>query len=209
MSNSKDIGIIDCGISNLGSIVQTVSNLGHNPIIVSDPEQISDKSHIIFPGQGTFSEGMRRVNSLGWNEVLRSEVLDRGKPILGVCLGMQLFARFGNEGGHVDGLGFLEGEVSKLEDGGFRLPHIGWNTVCQSRDSRLFFRIAQNVDFYFSHSFVLKLNEKSIATANCNYGQTFTASLEYENIFGTQFHPEKSSKAGRQLLKNFCEVEVC
>lgn len=209
MSNSKDIGIIDCGISNLGSIVQTVSNLGHNPIIVSDPEQISDKSHIIFPGQGTFSEGMRRINSLGWSEVLRSEVLDRGKPILGICLGMQLFARFGNEGGHVDGLGFLEGEVSKLEDGGLRLPHIGWNTVYQSRDCRLFSRIPQNVDFYFSHSFVLKLNEESIATGNCNYGQTFTASLEYKNIFGTQFHPEKSSKAGRQLLKNFCEVEVC
>ena len=209
MSNSKDIGIIDCGISNLGSIVQTVSNLGHNPIIVSDPGQISNKSHIIFPGQGTFSEGMRRINSLGWSEVLRSEVLDRGKPILGICLGMQLFARFGNEGGHVDGLGFLEGEVSKLEDGGLRLPHIGWNTVCQSRDSRLFFCIPQNVDFYFSHSFVLKLNEESIATTNCNYGQTFTASLEYKNIFGTQFHPEKSSKAGRQLLKNFCEVEAC
>lgn len=112
MSNSKDIGIIDCGISNLGSIAQTVSNLGHNPIIVSDPELISSKSHLIFPGQGTFSEGMRRINSLGWNEVLRSEVIDKRKPILGICLGMQLLAKFGNEGGLVDGLGFLEGQRS-------------------------------------------------------------------------------------------------
>lgn len=209
MSNSKDIGIIDCGISNLGSIVQAVSNLGHNPIIVSDPEHLSDKSHIIFPGQGTFSEGMRRINSLGWNEVLHSEVLDRGIPILGICLGMQLLARFGNEGGHVDGLGFLEGEVSKLEGEGLRLPHIGWNSVCQSRESRLFFNIPRTIDFYFSHSFILKLYENSIITSNCDYGQLFPASIECKNIFGTQFHPEKSSKAGRQLLKNFCEVEIC
>ena len=209
MSNSKDIGIIDCGISNLGSIAQTVSNLGHNPIIVSDPELISSKSHLIFPGQGTFSEGMRRINSLGWNEVLRSEVLDKRKPILGICLGMQLLAKFGNEGGLVDGLGFLEGEVVKLECGSLRIPHIGWNTVHQSRDSRLFVNIPQNVDFYFSHSFILNLDEDSISTGNCNYGKSFTASLECKNIFGTQFHPEKSSKAGRQLLKNFCEVEIC
>ena len=145
----------------------------------------------------------------GWHESLRSQVLDQGTPILGICLGMQLFAKFGNEGGLVDGLGFLEGEVSKLEDEDLRLPHIGWNTVRQSRGSQLFVNIPQNVDFYFSHSFVLKLDEDSIATANCNYGQTFTASLECKNIFGTQFHPEKSSKAGRQILKNFCEIDKC
>jgi glutamine amidotransferase len=209
MSNSKKIGIIDCGISNLGSIVQTVSNVGHNPIIVSDPELISHSSRFIFPGQGNFSEAMRRINHRGWNEALRNEVLDQGKPILGICLGMQLFAKFGNESGRVEGLGFVEGETLELECFDLRLPHIGWNTVYQCRESQLFFGIPQNIDFYFSHSFVLKLNEESIATANCNYGQTFIASLEYQNIFGTQFHPEKSSKAGRQLLKNFCEVEVC
>lgn len=209
MSNSKEIGIIDCGISNLGSISQTISNLGYTPIIVSDPDLLVGKSHIIFPGQGTFREGMKRVVNRGWHESLRSQVLDQGTPILGICLGMQLFAKFGNEGGLVDGLGFLEGKVSKLEDEDLRLPHIGWNTVRQSRGSQLFVNIPQNVDFYFSHSFVLKLDEDSIATTNCNYGQTFTASLECKNIFGTQFHPEKSSKAGRQILKNFCEIDKC
>ena len=139
MSNSKDIGIIDCGISNLGSIAQTVSNLGHNPIIVSDPELISSKSHLIFPGQGTFSEGMRRINSLGWNEVLRSEVIDKRKPILGICLGMQLLAKFGNEGGLV-GAGILRGRSCQArmwgsEDSAYRMEYGAsksrQSTLCQ------------------------------------------------------------------------------
>ena len=209
MSNSKEIGIIDCGISNLGSISQTISNLGHTPIIVSDPELVVGMSHIIFPGQGTFREGMKRVVNRGWHESLRSEVLDQGTPILGICLGMQLFATCGNEGGFVDGLGFIDGEVSKLSSGLFRIPHIGWNTVNQSRDSRLFSGIPQEIDFYFSHSFVINLDNHSFVTATCTYGQTFVSSIENRNIFGTQFHPEKSSKAGRQILKNFCEIEQC
>ena len=114
MSNSKDIGIIDCGISNLGSIAQTVSNLGHNPIIVSDPELISSKSHLIFPGQGTFSEGMRRINSLGWDEVLRSEALDKGTPILGICLGMQLMGVDSTEDGITTGLNLIPSKVDKF-----------------------------------------------------------------------------------------------
>ena len=159
-------------------------------------------------GVGAFRNAMNELHRLGLVDVIRQLAQDK-IPLLGICLGMQLLARFGNEGGLENGLGFLEGEVSKLEGEGLRIPHVGWNTVHQSRDSRLFVNIPQNVDFYFSHSFVMKLDEDSIATANCNYGQSFTASLEYKNIFGTQFHPEKSSKAGRQLLKNFCEVEIC
>lgn len=209
MSNSKEIAIIDCGISNLGSISQTISNLGYTPIIVSNPEYLIGKSHIIFPGQGTFGEGMRRLVSLGWNEILRSEVVDQGTPILGICLGMQLLAKTGNEGGLLDGLGFLDGEVCKLSNNSFRIPHIGWNTVIQSQESRLYSGIPQEIDFYFSHSFVMNVDHDSIVTSTCNYGQTFTASVECENIFGTQFHPEKSSKAGRQILKNFCEIDKC
>lgn len=209
MSISREIGIVDCGISNLGSLAQTISNLGYSPIIVSDPELLVGKSHLIFPGQGTFGEGMRRIVSLGWNEVLRSEVLYHRKPILGICLGMQLFAKRGNEGGLVDGLGFLNGEVAKIPNGNLRIPHIGWNTASQSCDSRLFSGIPQDIDFYFSHSFVLTTDDHSCVTSTCTYGQKFIASIECNNIFGTQFHPEKSSKAGRQLLKNFCEVKIC
>ena len=209
MSNSREIGVIDCGISNLGSISQTILNLGHTPIIVSDPELLVGMSHIIFPGQGTFREGMKRVVNRGWHESLRIEVLDQGTPILGICLGMQLFANCGSEGGLVDGLGFIDGEVSRLSSGAFRIPHIGWNSVNQSRDSRLFSGIPQEIDFYFSHSFVLNLDNDSFVTATCTYGETFVSSIENRNIFGTQFHPEKSSKAGRQILKNFCEIEKC
>lgn len=209
MSNSREIGIIDCGISNLGSISQTIINLGYTPKIVSDPESLVGRSHIIFPGQGTFGEGMKRLVSLGWNEVLRREVVDQGTPILGICLGMQLFAKRGNEGGLIDGLGFLDGEVSRMSNDTLRIPHIGWNTVSQSRDSRLFSDIPQEIDFYFSHSFVFNNDDHSLVSSTCTYGRTFVASIESGNIFGTQFHPEKSSKAGRLLLKNFCEVEKC
>jgi len=205
----REIGIIDCGISNLGSISRAILDLGFKPTIISDPSKLTGKSRLIFPGQGSFSEGIKRVHERNWFDALRHEVIEERTPILGICLGMQLFAESGSEGGMVSGLSFLKGHVQKFPSQELRVPHIGWNSVQINRESALLKGISSMTDFYFSHSYVLDSTDFSIVTSNFEYGLQYISSVEKNNIFGTQFHPEKSSKAGRLVLRNFCELESC
>jgi len=209
MTVQREIGIIDCGISNLGSISRAILNLGFKPMIVSDPSKLSGKSRLIFPGQGSFSEGMKRIHERGWFDALRHQVIEECTPILGICLGMQLFAESGSEGGVVSGLSLLRGSVHKFPNQELRVPHIGWNSVRINRETVLLKGVPSMTDFYFSNSYVLDSTDDSIVSSNFDYGSQYISSVEKSNIFGTQFHPEKSSKAGRLVLKNFCELESC
>ena len=209
MNVQKEIGIIDCGISNLVSISRAILNLGFMPKTISDPSELSGKSRLIFPGQGSFGEGMRRIHERGLFDALRHVVIEKRTPILGICLGMQLFAEIGSEGGVVSGLSFLKGTIRKFPSQELRVPHIGWNSVVINQESILLKGIPSMTDFYFSHSYVFDSADDSIVSSNFEYGLQYISSIEHGNIFGTQFHPEKSSKAGRLLLKNFCEVELC
>lgn len=202
----RAIGIIDCGISNIGSIAQAVVRLGFSTKILSEPRQIRGNSHLIFPGQGSFSEAVARLRSLGWDTALKHAVLEEKKYILGICLGMQLFATIGTEGCKTDGLNFVKAEVVRMSNQDLRVPHVGWNSVFQRQVCPIFRSVNSPTDFYFSHSFVLSCESKNVVSSTCSYGQEFVSSVSHENIFGTQFHPEKSSKAGRQILKNFCEL---
>jgi glutamine amidotransferase len=209
MSRQKKVAIIDCGISNLGSLSQAIFNLDHNVSIISDPKEIKKSNYLIFPGQGSFNEGMKRIKNRGWFDEIRRSVLEDRTPILGICLGMQLFAKRGSEFGGGEGLNLIDGEVTKISNTNLRIPHVGWNSVSNNPDSLLFAGIRQLTDFYFSHSYVLVTDDNSMVSSTCDYGSPFISSVENRNIFGTQFHPEKSSKAGRLLLENFCNLELC
>jgi len=209
MSRQKKVVIIDCGISNLGSLSQAILNLGHNASIISDPKEIKKSDRLIFPGQGSFGEAMKRIINRGWFDEIRRSVLEDRTPILGICLGMQLFAKKGSEFGGGGGLNLIDSEVIKISNTNLRIPHIGWNSVSNNPNSLLFTRIKPLTDFYFSHSYVMVTDDSSIVSSTCEYGLPFISSVEKGNIFGTQFHPEKSSKAGRLLLENFCNLESC
>jgi len=200
------IGIIDCGISNIGSISQAVMRLGFPTVILSEPHQIEGITHLILPGQGSFSEAAERLRALGWKKALKQAVLEEKRYILGICLGMQLFATTGTEGYKTNGLNLIEAEVVRMSTQDLRVPHVGWNAVFQERNCPIFRSVKSPTDFYFSHSFILLCKSKDVVSSICDYGQEIVSSISYENIFGTQFHPEKSSKAGRQILKNFCEI---
>lgn len=203
---SSVIGIIDCGISNIGSISQSVARLGFSAKVLSEPDQVQGVTHLILPGQGSFFEAAERLRSLGWDRKLKRAVLEEKKYILGICLGMQLFATVGTEGCKAAGLNLIEAEVVRFSHQGLRVPHVGWNSVFQKRDCPIFRSVNSPTDFYFSHSFVLLCESTKFVSSTCNYGQEFVSSISCDNVFGTQFHPEKSSKAGRQVLKNFCEL---
>jgi len=205
----NEIGIVDCGISNLGSISRAILNLGYKPISVSDPSKVGGTSRLIFPGQGSFSEGMKRIRERGWFDALLDQVVKEHIPILGICLGMQLLAESGSEGGVVSGLSLLKGSVQRFPTQSLRVPHIGWNSVQKTQESKLLNGIPSMTDFYFSHSYVFESKDESIVSSHFEYGSRYVSSVEKNNIFGTQFHPEKSSKAGRLVLKNFCELKLC
>jgi len=202
------IGIIDCGISNLTSVKNAFDYLCINAEIVRNPHDLPRYSHLVLPGVGAFRRGMQNLHASGFDEAVVDEV-QKGKPVIGLCLGMQLLAEHGEEFGITEGLGLIPGDVVKLQlpsSPEFRLPHVGWNDVQQLKTSRLWRSIDDNTAFYFVHSYVYGSipDEQVIGTAD--YGSRMVAVIEHEHIFGTQFHPEKSQKSGLQLLKNFAEL---
>lgn len=198
------IVVIDYGMGNTGSVLNALRFLGASARLSRAPEDLAAATHLILPGVGAFQDGMRNLREYGLIPALKKEVLSKRKPLLGICLGLQLLAERGEEGGPCDGLGFVKGTVRRLrvDTARFRLPHIGWNDVVALKDTRLFAGIASPV-FYFVHSYVLGPTDESVVAATCLYGERFTAAIEQENIFGTQFHPEKSQTSGLAALKNF------
>ena len=206
------ITIIDYQMGNVSSVYNALHAIGREVKVSSSIEDMRNAHHLILPGVGAFVEGMNNLKHLGLIEPLYEEVMVKKKPFLGICLGMQLLARDGYEGGYYQGLGWLPATVKRLglatTHGALRLPHMGWNEVTVTPGSILFEGIQQDFSFYFVHSYHLVSDDPSLIEATCEYGTTLTAAIRKDNIFATQFHPEKSHGNGLQLLRNFTTYGV-
>jgi imidazole glycerol-phosphate synthase subunit HisH len=201
------VGVIDCGISNITSVLNAFLYLGCNVKTVSKSKEVSDFTHLVLPGVGSFPKGMENLIIKGFDEAISNEV-EKGKPILGLCLGMQLFAEFGEEFEPTNGLRLIEGHISKIDTGEsrLRLPHIGWNKVTFKNNSVIAAGVPESSAFYFVHSYSYSNPNEPYVVGICDYSTEVVAFIEKDNIFGAQFHPEKSQANGLLLLKNFTKV---
>ncbi len=199
------IVIVDFGMGNLKSIQKALTDLNANIQISDDPLAIEQAERLILPGVGAFADGMNNLRSLGLEKTIRDLVLNKKRPILGICLGMQLLATKGTEGGESAGLDILPGEVVRLEKGSARerVPHVGWNEVALVRQAAIFAQIPNKSDFYFVHSYHLKPYAERSIVGTTNYCGHFVSAINSGNVWGVQFHPEKSGPLGNLLLRNF------
>lgn len=201
--HNPQVLIIDYGVGNHESVANALRRLGVAFAVSSDPGAIAAAPRYILPGVGAFSEAMRNLEARGLIEPLRREVVEGKKPLLGICLGMQVLAEDSTEGGMHKGLGWVPGHVVKLEpDGGARVPHVGWSELAVSAKEPLFSRVPAGSHFYFDHSYHFVAAPEQVA-ATCEYGGAIVAAIQHGNIFGVQFHPEKSHLAGLRLIKGF------
>lgn len=199
-----EVVIVDTALCNLRSITRAIEECGAQPRVAARGSEVGAPSHIVLPGVGAFPDAMANLIHSGLTEELTEQVLARGVPFLGICLGMQLLAEQGREVRDTPGLGWIEGEVVKLTPGpGERVPHVGWNQAEPLGASPIFHGIEPGRDFYFVHSWVLRPSRQDDVLATTPYGGGFVAAVGRDNIFGVQFHPEKSQQAGFQLLRNF------
>jgi len=206
------VGVIDYGVGNLGSVLRALEELRVAPILVNRAADMHTTDCLILPGVGNFADCARLLDQGGWTAALREEVQGYKRPLLGVCVGMQLLADTSTEGAAEDqdtpGLGFIPGKVRHLRSFGCtsRVPHVGWNGVTPTRtDDHLFDGIPDGTDFYFVHSYAFAPQHSGDVLATTDYGVPVTAAVRRGHVWGTQFHPEKSSRAGFRLLKNFIE----
>lgn len=200
------IGLIDYKAGNLNSVVKAFERVGARIFIAQDFKDLQKADKLLLPGVGSFKKAMENLKKLGFVEALQEQVLVQKKPVLGICLGMQLFLERGFEGGICEGLGFIEGEVVKFEESlNLKIPHMGWNELEILKQEPLYKGIVNKSDFYFVHSFYVKCKDEFVS-ARCEYGHKFVASLQKEHIFATQFHPEKSQSLGLKLLENFVRL---
>jgi len=197
------IGIIDVGIGNLGSLCGALYELGADIDIVTTQEAVLTSEALILPGVGSFTHGMRAIESAGLSDAIRRHVVD-GRPLLGICLGMQLLFSYGDEGGGHAGLSLISGTVRRLpESPNFPVPHVGWNEVAVRDAHPLWQGIKPGVDFYFVHSYHIECDTRYVF-GETEYGDTFPSAVAFANVFGVQFHPEKSQRNGLRFLENFC-----
>jgi imidazole glycerol-phosphate synthase subunit HisH len=201
---STRIAILDYGMGNLRSVEKALEHVGVTATITADADEVRAADGVILPGVGAFPRAMERIRELGLDELI-GERREEGVPILGICLGLQLLFESSSELGGADGLGLLEGPVGELEAEGLKVPHIGWEPVRWERESRLADGIPSQTPFYFVHSFAPRPRSDDLL-GSAEYGARFACAAERENVFGVQFHPEKSSAAGLRLLANFAGV---
>jgi len=201
---SARIAILNYGMGNLRSVEKALEHVGVTATITADPEQVRAADGVILPGVGAFPRAMERVRELGLDELIE-ERRGAGVPILGICLGLQLLFESTTELGGAAGLGLLEGEVDSLDADGLKVPHIGWSPVRWERESRLVEGIDSETPFYFVHSFAPRARPAELL-GSAAYGSRFSCAAERDNVFGVQFHPEKSSAAGLRLLSNFAGI---
>ena len=203
-----ETAIIDYGMGNLLSVQRAFEKCGSDAVIIDNPLELRDAERIVLPGVGAFPDAMDNLRKNGWIEELNRAVLEKETPILGICLGMQLLADKGYEVRECDGLGYIPGEIIRFTQTQEkeRIPHVGWNEILKREDSPLFDGIADGTNYYFVHSYHFRVaNEENIATVTPYCGE-FVSSVIKDNIVGTQFHPEKSQKAGFKLSKNFLSM---
>lgn len=202
------IALIDYDAGNMKSVEKALQLMGQETEVTRDPERILGADRVILPGVGSFGDAMGNLHRFGLVEVIR-EVVRQNTPFLGICLGLQLLFERSQESPGVEGLGILEGEIVKIPAGeGLKIPHMGWNSLEYPGQGRLFAGIPENSYVYFVHSYYLKAKDPSIVKAVTRYGVKIHASVEKGNLFACQFHPEKSSDVGLQILKNFVAVSA-
>jgi glutamine amidotransferase len=204
--NHKRVCILDYGSGNVRSVKNIFKFLGLNPIVSNQAVDIRSATHLVLPGVGSFGSSMKKVRKTLPVNLLEKEVLNNKKPFLCICVGMQILADKGYEYGEFDGLGWIAGTVRKLATDELRLPHIGWNNIRLIKESALLKNFESGPDFYFIHSFAFQVETQKSIIATTDYGETFCSVIQKENIFGVQFHPEKSQNAGMLLLKNFLDL---
>ena len=209
VSREQIVTVVDYGMGNIRSLSAAVSALGYEPYVTGNPNVISTASTIVLPGVGSFPAAMERIRENGIDTALAEATRSGRSKILGICLGMQLLTQASEEDGSENGLAILGGRVSRFPPNeGFPVPHVGFNRVQPTRQSALFSGFEDGADFYFVHSYRVRDAEAPGVVATCNYGENFAAAFESGNIYGTQFHPEKSQKNGLRLLANFLEAAL-
>lgn len=204
----QKIAIIDYGMGNINSVKKQFEKLGATVIVTSDDQVILTADKVLLPGFGHFGKAMDNLKDLNLIDTLNEFVLMQKKPIMGICLGMQIMAKHSEEG-NTKGFGWIDAKIEKFRVNDtltFKVPHVGWNTANITKNSNLFSSIKDDDLFYFVHSYHAVMEAKEQALTTTNYSYNFTSSFEKSNIFGVQFHPEKSHNAGTQLLKNFIQL---
>ena len=200
------IAIIDYDAGNIKSVEKALKLLGQDVVITRNPEEILSADKVILPGVGAFGDAMGKLHEYGLVEIIK-EVVERKIPFLGICLGLQLMFESSDETPGVEGLGLLKGKILRIpESGDLKIPHMGWNSLHFQNEGRLFANLPQNSYVYFVHSYYLQAEDESIVKATTDYSTCIHASVEKDNVFACQFHPEKSSDVGLTILKNFCEL---
>ena len=200
------IAIIDYDAGNLKSVEKALQYLGEECIVTRDKEKLLKADKIILPGVGAFGDAMEKLHKFGLVDVIH-KLVKENKPFLGICLGLQLMFESSEEGPGVKGLGLLPGKIVKFpEKEGFKIPHMGWNSIDVKEGSRLFRGVSNNSYVYFVHSYYLQAENENDVAATTEYITHVHASVEHDNIFACQFHPEKSGDVGLRILKNFCEL---
>ena len=204
------IAVVDYGLCNIDSVVRALEECGGSAVVTHTKEDIERAARIVIPGVGSFCDAMGNLHENGLIDVLRDAALKRKVPFLGICLGMQLLATTGTEGGKSEGLGLIEGEVVLMERDSpqTRIPHVGWNEVKVARSSPLLEGVPDGSDFYFVHSYHLRPVREEDVIARTPYCGGFASVVGRENVFGAQFHPEKSQTMGFRLLKNFLALPL-
>jgi len=207
-----NITIVDYSSGNISSVINSFKEVCKNKCkinVSSDLKIISSSDKIVLPGQGSFKSCIEALNKIeGLNETLNQFIFDKKKLLLGICVGMQMFADVGYEEAETKGLGWIPGKVSKIDNqnGKFKLPHIGWNEITIKKDSKILKNLDNKSHMYFVHSYEFIPKEKNVISSTTDYSTKIVCSVEKENIFGTQFHPEKSDKLGLKLIENFVSI---
>ncbi len=200
------IAVVDYGMGNLRSVSKALEHVGAEVVVTSKPEDVASAEGVVLPGVGAFRDAVRNLKELDlWKAVLKS--IDSGRPFLGICLGLQLLFERSYEFGETEGLGVVKGEVVRFElPDGYKIPHMGWNQIYKKKESKLLDGIDDGDFFYFVHSYYVKPEEENAVLTTTDYGIDFVSSIELDNVFATQFHPEKSQKVGLKLLENFVRI---
>ena len=207
-----DVTIVDYKSGNISSVINSFNEVAKDKVnieVTADLKKIKSSDKVVLPGQGSFKSCVDALNKInGLTEALNEFAISNKKPLLGICVGLQMFADIGYEETETKGLGWISGKVSKIDNqnGKFKLPHIGWNQINIVKDSKIFKDIENNSHMYFVHSYEFIPDDKSVISATTDYSSNIVCSVEKENIFGTQFHPEKSDKFGLKIIDNFISL---
>ena len=207
-----NVTIVDYNSGNISSVINSCKEVAKDKVnieVTSDLSKIKLSDKVVLPGQGSFKSCIDALNKInGLSDTLNEFAINKKKPLLGICVGLQMFADIGHEEKKTKGLGWISGKVSKIDNqnGKYKLPHIGWNQINIVKDSKIFQNVENNSHMYFVHSYEFVPNDKNVISATTHYSSNIVCSIEKENIFGTQFHPEKSDKMGLKIIDNFIKL---